>query len=91
MIMLTYLAIHTIVVPLQTALPHLTYTKEKNRKIFTKRKETKGKDKNTVIKEMEENGKCEIQTIKERKGSLQSVSQYFDTFGCFNKFFFHCK
>ena len=40
---------------------------------------------------MEENGKCEIQTIKERKGSLQSVSQYFDTFGCFNKFFFHCK
>ena len=40
---------------------------------------------------MEENGKCEIETIKERKGSLQSVSQYFDAFGCFNKFFFHCK
>ena len=57
----------------------------------TRQKETKGKDKNTVIKEMEENGKCEIQTIKETKGSLQSVSQYFDTFGCFNKFFFHRK
>ena len=47
---------------------------KKNRKILTKRKETKGKDKNTVSKEMEENSKCEIQTIKERKGSLQSVS-----------------
>ena len=47
---------------------------KKNRKILTKRKETKGKDKNTVIKEMEENSKCKIQTIKERKGSLQSVS-----------------
>ena len=84
MVMLTNLAIDRIAVPLQTAIPHLTkvlkkshrvtYKKKKNRKILTKRKETKGKDKNTVIKEMEENGKCEIQTIKERKGSLQSVS-----------------
>ena len=47
---------------------------KKNRKILTKKKETKGKNKNckkkTVIKENEENGKCEVQTFKERKGNL---------------------
>ena len=34
------------------------------------RKETKGKDKNTVIKEKEGNDKFKIQTIKERRGNL---------------------
>ena len=68
--MMTNLAIHTIVVPLQTVVPHLTkfmtkshriiYKKKKTRKISTKRKKTKGKDKNTVIKEKEENSKSEI-------------------------------
>ena len=40
MIMMTNLAIHTMVVPLQTAVPHLTKSKRK--------------DKNTVIKEKDE-------------------------------------
>ena len=35
-----------------------------------KRKETKGKGKNTVIKENQENSKYENQTIKERTGNL---------------------
>ena len=43
---------------------------EKNGKISTKRKETKGKDKNTVIKQEEGNSKCketkEIQIICEK-------------------------
>ena len=70
MIMMTNLAIRTIVVP------HLTKFLTKlsrvicKRRISTKRKETKGEDKNTIIKEKEENSKCEIQTIKERKGNL---------------------
>ena len=46
--------------------------KKKNRKISTKRKEAKGKDKNTVIKEKEGNCKCKIQTIKERKSNLDT-------------------
>ena len=42
---------------------------KKNRKILTKKKETKIAKK-TVIKENEENGKCEVQIFKERKGNL---------------------
>ena len=37
-----------------------------------KRKETKGKDKHTVIKEKEENSKCKIQTIKEKTSNLDN-------------------
>ena len=60
MIMMANLDIHTIVAPLQTETAHLTeflmkyhlvIEKRKNRKNSTKSKETKGKDKNTVIKE----------------------------------------
>ena len=46
--------------------------KKTNRRISTKRKEMKGKDKNTVIKEKEENRKYEIQIIKEGKGNLDN-------------------
>ena len=68
MIMITNPAIHKIVVPFQTEVPHLTRFLTKSHrviyrrkgKISTKTKETKGKDKNTVIKEKEENSRCEI-------------------------------
>ena len=41
--------------------------KKKNRKISMKRKETKRKDKNTVIKIKEKNSKCEIQTKRKKR------------------------
>ena len=90
MIMITNLAIHAIVLPLQTAVPCLRkfltkfhrviHKRKKSRKISTKRKETKGNnknDKNTVIKEIEGNGKCEVQTIKERKGNLDNHKNWY--------------
>ena len=58
MIMMTNLAIHTIVASLQTAVSHLTKVP------------TKSKSKNTAIKEKEENSKCKIQNIKERTINL---------------------
>ena len=70
--MMMNLAIHTIVVPLHTAVPYLTkfLTKsnwvmhqKKVRKLSTKRKEMKRKDKNTAFKEKDE-------TIKERMSNL---------------------
>ena len=36
----------------------IIYNKKKNRKILTKRRETKGNDENTAIKEKEINSKC---------------------------------
>ena len=58
MIMMTNLAIHTIVASLQTAVSHLTKVP------------TKSKSKITAIKEKEENSKCKIQNIKERTINL---------------------
>ena len=58
MIMMTNLAIDTIVASLQTAVSHLTKVP------------TKSKSKNTAIKEKEENSKCKIQNIKERTINL---------------------
>ena len=46
--------------------------KKKNRKISTKRKDAKRKDKNTIIKEKKRNYKREIQTIKKRKSNLDT-------------------
>ena len=61
MIMMTNLAIHTIVVPFQTTVPHLTKFLSKSHRVIYKKKKksTKRKDKNTFIKEKDE-------TIKER-------------------------
>ena len=79
-IMLTNLAIHTILVPLQTAVLHLRkfltkyhrviYKRQKIEKFQRKGKKMKGKDKNTVIKKKKEKSKCNIETIKERKGNV---------------------
>ena len=81
MIVMTNLAIYTIALPLQKAGPCRTKfltkshwviykKKKKNRKITTKTKETKGKDKNNVIKKKGQNSKREISTIKIRTSNL---------------------
>ena len=63
LIMVTNFAIHKIVVPLPHLKKFLTkshriiHGKKKIRKISTKTKEGKGKDKNTVFKEKEEYSK----------------------------------
>ena len=70
---MTNLAIHTIIVPCQTAVLRLTKFLMKSLRVMYKRKridkfqrkggKRKRKDKNTVIKEKIWNSKCEIQTF----------------------------
>ena len=70
---MTNLAIHTIIVPCQTAVLRLTKFLMKSLRVMYKRKridkfqrkgrKRKRKDKNTVIKEKIWNNKCEIQTF----------------------------
>ena len=79
-IMMASLAFYAIVISNSSKPPNevsneissCNVQKKKNRKISTKRKEAKGKDKNTVVKEKEGNCKCKIQTIKERKSNLDT-------------------
>ena len=73
MILKTSFAIHPIVTPLQTAVPHLTkfltkshlviYKRKKKSKSFNEKEGNEKEGQNTVIKE---NG----ETIKERTGNL---------------------
>ena len=70
---MTNLAIHTIIVPRQTAVLRLTKFLMKSLRVMYKRKridkfqrkgrKRKRKDKNIVIKEKIWNSKCEIQTF----------------------------
>ena len=78
MIMMTNLAIHTIVVPLQRASPHLMkfltkshgviYRKSKN--LQRKGMKQKGRTKMLSLRKRKKNNKCNIQSIKEKRGNL---------------------
>ena len=78
MIMMTNLAIHMIVVPLQTASPHLMkfLTKShrviyrKSKKLQRKGMKQKGRTKMLSLRKRKKNNKCNIQSIKEKRGNL---------------------
>ena len=72
--------LHAIVVPLQTAVPHLTkfltkshrviYKRKKKTKNFNEKEGNKREGQKYCHEGKEENSKCQIQTIKQKEGNL---------------------